>query len=42
MDDAVTMKHVPTTQNGLLADPVTGVVDTRYPWFVVLKVQYDS
>ena len=43
VDDAVTMKHVPTTQAGLLMDPATGaVVDTRYPWFVVLRVAYDS
>ena len=41
VDDAVTEKHIPTTQAGMLSDPVTGVVDTRYPWFVVLKVQYD-
>ena len=43
VDDAVTMKHVPTTPTGLLVDPATGtVVDSRYPWFVVLHVQYDS
>ena len=42
VDDAVTEKHVPTTQAGMLADPATGVVDTRYPWFVVLKVAYDQ
>ncbi len=42
VDDSVTMKHIPTTPSGLLADPVTGVVDTRYPWFVVLRVQYDT
>jgi len=32
VDDAVTLKHVPVTANGLLADP-------RYPWFVVLRVR---
>ena len=42
VDDAVTEKHVPTTPSGMLADPVTGVVDTRYPWFVVLRVTYDA
>ncbi len=43
VDDAVTEKHIPTTESGLLADPATGaIVDTRYPWFVVLKVLYDS
>ncbi len=43
VDDAVTMKHIPTTPAGLLVDPATGgVVDTRYPWFVVLRVTYDG
>ena len=43
VDDAVTMKHVPTTTDGMLVDPASGaVVDTRYPWFVVLKVSYDQ
>ena len=31
VDDAVTLKHVPVTAQGLLDDP-------RYPWFVVLRV----
>ena len=34
VDDAVTMKHVPVTTDGRIADP-------RYPWFVVIRVQYD-
>ncbi len=43
VDDAVTEKHIPTTAGGMLADPATGaVVDTRYPWFVVLQVLYDQ
>ena len=42
VDDTVTMKHIPTTPSGTLSDPVTGVVDTRYPWFVVLRVSYDA
>jgi len=41
VDDAVTMKHVPVNAAGLLQDPGGEVVDTRYPWFVVLKVAYD-
>ena len=41
VDDAVTMKHVPTTAAGLLARPDGSVVDGRYPWFVVLRVAYD-
>ncbi len=42
VDDSVTEKHIPTTPAGTLSDPVTGVVDTRYPWFVVLRVAYDA
>ena len=42
VDDSVTEKHIPTTSGGLLADPDLGVVDTRYPWFVVLRVSYDG
>ncbi len=42
VDDSVTEKHVPTTPSGRLADPAAGVVDTRYPWFVVLRVHYDG
>ena len=36
----VTMKHVPTTPAGMLADASGQVVDGRYPWFVVLRVLY--
>ena len=42
VDDTVTEKHIPTTPSGTLADPATGVVDTRYPWLTVLRVQYDT
>jgi len=41
VDHAVTMKHVPVTADGRLADPGDGVLDTRYPWFVVLRILYD-
>ena len=41
VDDAVTMKHVPVTTDGMLAEPGQRVLDTRYPWFVVLRVMYD-
>ena len=41
VDDAVTMKHVPTTRAGRLATPDGHVVDPRYPWFVVVHVLYD-
>ena len=42
VDDSVTEKHIPTTSNGMLAQPNGAVVDTRYPWFVVLQVLYDQ
>jgi hypothetical protein len=42
VDDAVTEKHVPITPAGTLAGPDGVPVDTRYPWFVVLKVNYDD
>ena len=38
---AVSMKHVPVTKKGRLADWNGIVVDDRYPWFVVLQVMYD-
>jgi len=42
VDDAVVMKHVPTTPEGLLARPDGTVVDPRYSWFVVLRGLYDG
>jgi Uncharacterized protein conserved in bacteria (DUF2272) len=43
VDDAVTMVHVPVTRDtGMLATPDGTVLDRRYPWFVVVKVRYDS
>jgi hypothetical protein len=41
VDHTVTMKHVPVTTYGLLANPGGYVLDSRYPWFVVLKILYD-
>jgi len=41
VNHAVTMKHVPVTTDGQLADHGGGVLDTRYPWFVVLRILYD-
>ena len=38
VDDAVTMKHVPVTPDGRLAGPDGTVLDTRYPWMVVLRL----
>ncbi|HEX3574588.1 MAG TPA: DUF2272 domain-containing protein [Rhodopila sp.] len=40
VDHAVTMKHVPVTADGRLAEPNGTVLDTRYNWFVVLRVAY--
>jgi hypothetical protein len=41
VDHAVTMKHIPVTTEGRLAEPRGEVLDTRYPWLVVLRVLYD-
>lgn len=38
VDDAVTLKHVPVTADGRLAAPNGVVLDTRYPWMVVLRL----
>ncbi len=40
VDDAVTMKHVPVGPDGMLATANGHVLDTRYPWMVVLRVAY--
>ena len=41
VEDAVAMKHVPTTADGELAGPEQVPVDDRYPWFMVVWVLYD-
>lgn len=41
VDDAVTLKHVPVTPEGTLADADGHLRDARYPWFVVIRVLYD-
>lgn len=38
VDDAVTLKHVPVTPDGKLATPDGQVLDTRYPWLLVLRL----
>jgi len=38
VDDAVTMKHVPVTPDGKLVGPDGVILDTRYPWMVVLRL----
>jgi hypothetical protein len=40
VDDAVTLKHIPLGPGGLLSGPDGKIVDTRYPWMVVIKVNY--
>jgi hypothetical protein len=42
VDDAVTMTRVPIGADGRLTDPAGQVLDSRYPWFVVLQVLYDA
>jgi len=42
VDDAVTLKHIPVTPDGKLATPDGSIVDTRYPWMVVIRVMYDQ
>lgn len=41
VEDAVALTHVPVTEAGMLASADGTVLDTRYRWFVVLKVFYD-
>jgi hypothetical protein len=36
--DAVTATYVPVTPDGRLASPEGGVLDTRFPWMVVLRL----
>jgi hypothetical protein len=40
VDNAVSMKHVPIAPDGRMVGPSGTVVDTDYPWFVVLRVAY--
>ena len=42
VNGSVTMRHVPTTSAGMLADASGRAVDTRYGWFVTLRVLYDE
>jgi hypothetical protein len=41
VDDAVTMKHVPIGPDGKIADSNGTPYDSRYGWFVILRVLYD-
>jgi hypothetical protein len=38
VDSAVTLTHVPVTPDGRLAGPDGRILDTRYPWMVVLRL----
>ncbi|MBC7799949.1 MAG: DUF2272 domain-containing protein [Gemmatimonadaceae bacterium] len=38
----VTMRNVPTTDAGMLAGPDGRLVDSRFNWFVVIRVLYDE
>jgi len=41
VDNAVAMKHVPVGADGRLIGPTGALIDSDYPWFVVLRVAYD-
>jgi hypothetical protein len=40
-DNSVAMKHIPVTPDGRLAGADGVVIDPNYPWFVVLRVDYE-
>ena len=40
VENSVSMKHIPVTANGYLANPDGTIVDPDYAWFVVLRVAY--
>ena len=42
VDDAVTEKHVPVTEDGRLSNAGTAPLDSRYTWFIVLRVDYEA
>ena len=42
VEDAVALTHVPVTDQGLLVGPDGTVLDTRYPWMVVIRVAYNQ
>ena len=41
VDNSVSMKHIPVTANGYLANPDGTIVDPDYGWFTVLRVNYE-
>jgi hypothetical protein len=42
VDNSVSMKQVPVTPDGRLANPDGTVVDPDHPWFVVIRVEYET
>jgi len=42
VDNSVSMKQVPVTADGRLANPDGTVVDPDHPWFVVIRVGYET
>ncbi len=42
VQDAVALTHVPVTDQGMLATADGTVLDTRYPWLVVIRVAYNQ
>ncbi len=42
VQDAVALTHVPVTDQGMLATADGTVLDTRYPWLVVIRVAYSQ
>ncbi|MCB8880457.1 DUF2272 domain-containing protein [Acidisoma cellulosilytica] len=42
VEDAVALTHVPVTDQGLLAEPDGTVLDTRYPWLLVIRIAYNQ
>ncbi len=41
VENSVSMKHIPVTANGYLANPDGTIVDPDYGWFTVLRVNYE-
>jgi hypothetical protein len=40
VDNAVALKHVPVGADGRLVGPGGTPIDSDYPWFVVLRIDY--
>lgn len=42
VNDAVALKRVPTTPDGMIAGAENAPIDPRYAWFVMIGVMYDD